>query len=159
MHTYLIIAVFFVFSAKVMPYGILCKGITPQDSMRIPIMAAPRISPFRVVVYITTLKDIPHHYRIFFCFFREREDCARRRYGLQPTGNALAGRTKKRQAPGLWCLPLLVSGVGSSPDRRRQATIRTFDCYHTNFRLQSYGHDDVSAASHPNTVDTTRKAV
>ena len=74
-----------------MPYGILCKGITPQDSMRIPIMAAPRISPFRVVVYITTLKDIPHHYRIFFCF-PKRE----RGQGLRETALRL---TADRQRP------------------------------------------------------------
>ena len=64
------------------------RRITPQDSMRIPIMAAPRISPFRVVVYITTLKDILHHYSIFFCFFRER--------GLRETALRL---TADRQRP------------------------------------------------------------
>ena len=66
------------------------RRITPKDSMRIPIMAAPRISPFRVVVYITTLKDIPHHYHIFFCFFRERER------GLRETALRL---TADRQRP------------------------------------------------------------
>ena len=36
----------FCFSAKVMPFGILCKGISLQANRRIPIIAALRISHF-----------------------------------------------------------------------------------------------------------------
>ena len=49
----------FCFSAKVIPFGILCKGISLQANRRIPIMGSPKDFPFFTIKMVKTFCMYP----------------------------------------------------------------------------------------------------